>query len=137
VQVTIDSIISEFPPPGKLEEGLPKYRLKYGTRRLNEALTKLGMVVAFDGEKANFRSIAKVEPQNLFISFTYYKAVVEVNEVWTEAAAVTNVGIGITAMPVYDARAGLSRNSVLNGINSPLRIRGQIGAPSTPRINLS
>ena len=100
--MTIDSIISEFSPPGKLEEGLPKYRLKYGTRRLNEALTKLGMVVAFDGEKANFRGIAKVEPQNFFISFTYYKAVVEVNEVWTEATAVTNVRIGITAMPVYD-----------------------------------
>jgi serine protease inhibitor len=30
------------------------------------------------------------------------KAVVEVNEVWIEAVVVTNVEIGITAMPVYD-----------------------------------
>ena len=30
------------------------------------------------------------------------KAIVEVNEVWIEAVVVTNVEIGITAMPVYD-----------------------------------
>jgi serpin B len=84
----------------KLVEGLevkfPKFKLKYGVKRLNDVLDKLGMGIAFDPFNANFRGIA---PADLFIDYVDHKAVIEVNEKGTVAAAATNVGIGVTSIP--------------------------------------
>jgi serine protease inhibitor len=85
----------------KLVEGLevefPKLKLEYGAKRLNDALEKLGMGIAFDPLNANFTSIA---PANLYIDYVDHKAVIEVNEKGTVAAAATNVGIAPTVMPI-------------------------------------
>ena len=84
----------------KLVEGLevkfPKFKLEYGVKRLNDVLDKLGMGIAFDPFNANFRGIA---PADLFIDYVDHKAVIEVNEKGTVAAAATNVGIGVTSIP--------------------------------------
>jgi len=84
----------------ELDMKLPRLQLDYGKVDLKDALTGLGMGVAFDPNAANFSGIADVAPQRLYIAFVDHKAVVEVNESGTEAAAVTNVGITVTAMPV-------------------------------------
>jgi serpin B len=76
---------------------LPKFRIEYGVKRLNNALGRLGMGIAFT-DAADFRGIADSPLFDLFIDFVDHKAVIEVNEEGTEAAAATVVGIGITSV---------------------------------------
>ncbi len=78
---------------------MPKFKLEYGVKRLNNALTNLGMGVAFDPYLADLSGIAKLQGQNLYIGYVDHKAVVEVNEQGTEAAAATSVGIRVTSAP--------------------------------------
>ncbi len=84
----------------ELDLRLPKLKLEYGKVDLNDALTNLGMGVAFDLNAADFSRIADVSPQRLYIAFVDHKAVIEVNEQGTVAAAATNVGISVTSMPM-------------------------------------
>ena len=84
----------------ELDLRMPKFKLEYGKVDLKDALKSLGMGVAFDRSAADFSGIADVAPEHLFIAFVDHKAVVEVNEEGTEAAAATNVGIGLTSLPI-------------------------------------
>ena len=79
------------------EVKLPKFKLEYGVKRLNSVLEKLGMEIAFKPYVANFSGIASTDLENLFISYVNHKAIIEVNEKGTEAAAATSIGIGITS----------------------------------------
>lgn len=65
---------------------LPRFKLEYGIKNLNESLTSLGMGEAFE-DTADFSGIRG----NLCISRVLHKAVIEVNEEGSEAAAVTVV----------------------------------------------
>jgi len=67
---------------------MPKYRIEYGVKLLNDALTRMGMGIAFES-RADFSGIG---PQ-LYISRVLHKAVIEVNEQGSEAAAATAVEI--------------------------------------------
>ena len=73
---------------------LPKFKLTYETS-LIPILKKMGMGIAF-GNGANFSRINASIP--LEITEVLHKAYVDVNEKGTEAAAVTVVGIGLTAV---------------------------------------
>lgn len=73
---------------------LPRFKTEYD-RTLNEALGALGMAVAFEPERADFTGMR--EQRDLYLQKVHHKAVVEVNEEGTEAAAVTSVQVGITA----------------------------------------
>ncbi len=88
----------------ELELQLPKLKLEYGKKQLNDALIRLGMGIAFDRDSANFKAIASLYSENLFVSFVDHKAVVEVNEMGTEAAAVTNIGIKLSSMSIATRR---------------------------------
>jgi len=99
-QTTFDEYIVKLHPISDLTVKLPKFRIEYGTKRLNNALTKLGMGIAF-GPDANFEGIADVKP--LFIGYVDHKAVVEVNEKGTEAAAATVVALGRAVRPSFIA----------------------------------
>jgi serine protease inhibitor len=98
-QTAHDEYISRLQPTVDLVVGLPKFEVEYGVKRLNSVLKKLGMEIAFEPYGANFSGIASTVPENLYISYVDHKAIVEVNEEGTEAAAVTSVGIGITSAP--------------------------------------
>ncbi|MCY3744217.1 MAG: serpin family protein [Candidatus Poribacteria bacterium] len=79
---------------------MPKFKLEY-EKTLNNPLQSLGMGIAFASGLADFSRMADLEVlgQNLYIGEVRHKAVVEVNEEGTEAAAVTSVGIRATSAP--------------------------------------
>ena len=102
----IDTVISELDDElwrvltGSLETGeveltMPKYKMEYGVKLLNDALIALDMEVAFT-PMADFTGIA----DDIFISRVLHKAVIEVNEKGSEAAAATVVEMVESAMPV-------------------------------------
>lgn len=71
---------------------IPKFELEYGIKNLNSSLIELGMGEAFS-EDADFSGIR----EDVFISNVFHKAVIEVNEEGSEAAAATVIGIGLTS----------------------------------------
>ncbi|MCG9133269.1 serpin family protein [Candidatus Poribacteria bacterium] len=79
---------------------IPKFKLEY-EKTLNNPLQSLGMGIAFAPMAADFSRMADLETlgKNLYIGEVLHKAVVEVNEEGTEAAAVTSVGIRTTSLP--------------------------------------
>ncbi len=74
--------------PREVNLYLPKLRLDY-ERELNDDLKALGMVRAFDPGRADFSRMS-AGPQ-LYITLVKQKTFVDINEVGTEAAAVTIV----------------------------------------------
>lgn len=81
----------------KLSVDLPRFTLSYG-RQLNEELKALGMEKAFVPDGADFTRMSPLG-RALFIQFVKQDTFVAVDEVGTEAAAVTTVGIGVTSAP--------------------------------------
>jgi serpin B len=75
---------------------LPRFKVEYEIG-LNDALTTLGMGVAFDPARADFSGIIQ-NSQNVFISRVKHKTFAEVNEEGTEAAAVTSVEMRTTSV---------------------------------------
>ena len=80
---------------------IPKFKIEYGTKKLNDALTSLGMGVAFDEDQADFSRMASLKKANanLYIDEVAHKTFIEVNEEGTEAAAVTSVTVGVKSLP--------------------------------------
>ncbi len=76
---------------------LPKFKMRYD-KTLNDALSDMGMAVAFDKHNADFSRISKNAPGNIYIDNVKHKTFVDVNEEGTEAAAVTSVGVGVTSV---------------------------------------
>jgi len=66
---------------------MPKFRVEF-SKRLNEALKSLGMSIVFDPWAADFRAMSDNET---WIEFVDHRAVAEVNEKGTKAAAATIV----------------------------------------------
>lgn len=75
---------------------LPKFTLTYG-RELKDDLAALGMADAVSPVRADFTGMSKAG--GLYIAFVKHKTFVQVDEVGTEAAAVTNTGIRETSLP--------------------------------------
>jgi len=64
---------------------------------LKRSLQNMGIKAAFDQYSADFGGIT--EDEDLYIAFAIHKAFVDVNEVGTEAAAVTGIGVSATSVP--------------------------------------
>ncbi len=80
---------------------LPRFRLEW-EEMLNDALSAMGMDVAFDRDRADFGRLVEEGaflPGNLYITEVKQKTFIDVNEEGTEAAAATSVGVGITSAP--------------------------------------
>lgn len=75
---------------------LPKFKLEYESS-LKNALKALGMDIAFDPDKADFKNMF-AKPMQAYISEVLHKTYVDVNEEGTEAAAVTSVTVGATSV---------------------------------------
>lgn len=74
---------------------MPRFK-SHCERELKPALSALGMASAFDPSRADFSQMRA--ERDVFISGVRHKAVVEVNEEGTEAAAATSVEISITSV---------------------------------------
>ncbi|XMB66943.1 serpin family protein [Mycoplasmatota bacterium zrk1] len=72
---------------------LPKFKIEYGIKVLNDVLKNMGMEKAFDENNAEFSNMVEGFDKDdiLYISKVNHKAVVEVMEKGTEAAAATAV----------------------------------------------
>ena len=78
---------------------LPRFTMEY-EQSLNEALSRLGMDIAFDEGRADFFGmIPRDEGLRLFISEVKHKAFIGVDEQGSEAAAATSVEIAVTSAP--------------------------------------
>ena len=103
--VGLDELIGRLDPASwyslrtALEEkevtlAMPRFKVEYGAKVLNSVLTKMGMGMAFSSQ-ADFSGINP----GAFISEVIHKAVIEVNEEGSEAAAVTVVLVEESAPP--------------------------------------
>jgi serpin B len=73
----------------------PRFKVEYEVG-LNDALTALGMGIAFDADRADFSGIVQGSGR-AYISRVKHKTFAEVNEEGTEAAAVTSVEMRVTS----------------------------------------
>ncbi len=79
-------IKNSISPAQDVELQIPRFEMEYGIKSLKDALIKLGMSTPFE-MNANFDGIRS----GIFIEEVLHKAVIEVNEQGSEAAAVTIV----------------------------------------------
>jgi serine protease inhibitor len=77
---------------GKIQ--IPRFKQEYETN-LNNILQQLGAASMFNPNEANFANLSK---ESLAVDTIKHKAVIEVNEEGTEAAATTSIGIVATSV---------------------------------------
>ncbi len=87
---------------------LPKFETRYEDSLLDELKT-LGMEVAFDPDQADFSLMNAAHAKNLYISEVKHKTFCRVDELGTEAAAVTSVEVKLTSMPASDHQLNFNR----------------------------
>lgn len=82
----------------KVDLKLPKFKLEY-EKKLNSTLAAMGMPSLF----TSAADLSKIAPPagKLVVGFVKQNAFVALDEVGTEAAAVTTIGIELTSVPVY------------------------------------
>ena len=83
---------------------MPKFEIEYGIKDLLPSLKSLGMGIAFT-DNADFSGMHP----DLFISKVDHKAVIEVNEKGSEAAAATVVEINLTSAPADPIEFNIDR----------------------------
>lgn len=114
-QITYDTLEDTFDQftPKYGEVNLPRMDIAYKVR-LNDALTALGMGIAFNGGQADFGRMRSDEgPGNLYLGDVIHQSVLKVDEEGTEAAAVTSIEVRVTSMPVYAFRFRADRPFVI------------------------
>lgn len=89
--------LASLDPDCEVDVKFPKFEVEYDSGdNMMKAFQSTGMVSAFDPEAADFSGIDG--KKDLFISLLKQKAVIKVNEKGTEAAAVTVIIVGDTAV---------------------------------------
>jgi serine protease inhibitor len=86
---------------GRVELSLPKFETEYRDS-LKDELSAMGMGLAFDAGSADFSSMNAAHQKNLYIGDVQHKTFCRVDELGTEAGAVTSVEIRLTAAPPQD-----------------------------------
>jgi serpin B len=85
-------------PPRLVSLMLPRFKAEYGAN-LKGVFQKLGMTLPFDESRSDFSGLTGVPPKTAptAIDQIVHKAVIEVSEEATEAAATTAIGVRITS----------------------------------------
>jgi serpin B len=92
--------------PASVMISLPKFTFE-SDFNLSDTLTSMGMLDAFDPNKANFSGMTA--QNDLFISDVIHKAFVAVDEEGTEAAAATAVIMEATSAPMFEVTLTVDR----------------------------
>jgi serpin B len=87
----LSGVEAALAPETSVTLGLPKFELHGPSFSLRPALATLGMVDAFDPDKADLS--AMVAGEHLYVNDVVHQAYVRVDESGTEAAAATGVGV--------------------------------------------
>jgi len=95
---TLNEVIAKF-NRGKVNLSFPKFKIE-STLGLTQTLQNLGIKDAFDPNLADFSEMAK--EKGLVITDVLQKAMIDVNEKGTEAAAATAVIVGVTSAPLQE-----------------------------------
>lgn len=91
---------------GQVALTMPKFRVE-SSFNLNDALSEMGMGVAFEPGAADFSGMDGT--RNLYITDVVHKAFVDVDEEGTEAAAATAVIVGLTSAPGEPVQVTIDR----------------------------
>lgn len=83
---------------GHVGLSIPKFETQF-ENSLKDELTNQGMGVAFDSANADFSRMNAEHQKNLYISEILHKTYCRVDELGTEASAVTSVEVTLTGMP--------------------------------------
>ena len=75
---------------------MPKFKIEY-SESLNNMLKNIGIKTAFDTKTAQFGKM--FDSGNMWFTDTIHKTFISVDEKGTEAAAVTSIGMGGSALP--------------------------------------
>lgn len=75
---------------------MPKFKIEY-SESLNDMLKSIGIKTAFDAKTAQFEKM--FDSGNMWFTDTIHKTFISVDEKGTEAAAVTSIGMGGSALP--------------------------------------
>ena len=76
-----------------VKTSIPKFESEYLTE-MSEVLSKMGMVNAFDGDKADFTGLGTSTKGNIYINRVLHKTFISVAEKGTKAGAATIVAMG-------------------------------------------
>jgi serine protease inhibitor len=111
---------------------LPKFKLQYGAD-LSQALSVLGMGIAFDADRAQFTRMIDGPPR-LYIDGVLHKTFLEVDEEGSTAAAVTGIQMRTTAMmrPSEEFHLVFNRPfvaAIVDGKSGTILFLGIIGEP--------
>lgn len=88
---------------------IPKFQFEYD-EELSETLKELGMVDAFDGDKADFSALAHSGEGNICIGHVLHKTKIQVHERGTKAGAATAVEMVIGSVaPLAPKTVNLDR----------------------------
>lgn len=99
---------------------------------LTQVLQQLGVVLAFDPDRADFSGMTAQE--RLFLDFVVHEAVIEVNAKGIEAAAATAAGMAAAGAPLAPERLVLDRPFTYALVHVPTRtplFLGQVADPTS------
>lgn len=94
---SFSSILDQMSSQNKLELTLPRFKLSYGTRSLKKELRSLGVNSCFDDDMA---LLELSEDPTVHLHEVFHKAVLEVTEEGTEAAAATAAIMRARSLPM-------------------------------------
>jgi serpin B len=110
---------------------LPKFTAEFKAE-LQDTLTALGMGIAFDSGLADFSLMQTGREKNLYIGAVTHKTFIRVDELGTEAAAVTKVEMKFTGMPSYDVELHFTRPFLYSIIDLDTNLPLFIGVTEKP-----
>lgn len=110
---------------------LPKFTAEFKVE-LQDTLTALGMGIAFDSGLADFSLMQTGREKNLYIGAVTHKTFIRVDELGTEAAAVTKVEMKNTSMPSSDVTLHFTRPFLYSIIDLDTNLPLFIGVTEKP-----
>lgn len=111
---------------------LPRFTMQY-EETLNDVLKSLGMIDAFSPQSANFSNMLQTSANaNTYVNTVKHKSMIEVNEVGTEAAAVTALDAAGSSMPINTFNMSVNRPfffTILEEANGTILFMGAVEHP--------